>query len=482
MKKMYFGLHFYVNVNNLDSILRKEESETDFLKKAFHQLDTFVSTMEYYASLTNVQVEKLTGSRLHFYVQCNEEDRDDILNALKVIAMAHHLARYISTNIGKYKNVADYQIGAGMDYGNFTIFEFSDKESKIEEVTSIGSPANRAAKLQSYSEDGTLAVSKEVFDLMDDDCKKLFHGNSDISVKVALKYYGLTAYSCSLESLYELFAQGMGFSASASDSEEWARNHAEKTNLGDVQENGVRKLLDFNELSLRNCKTVESIMLFADIRGFTKKFDPDGSNLSEMKQATQLILSKMNKCVHDDEGVHVQFQGDRISAIFHKYTDESADYVFRAFRCAFRLIDMVKDLNESDIITNALGDQKLKIGIGMASGDIFATRLGKRSEKDNIAMGETVRSADYAEDEIAGNQAQGTVVTEIAVTKDCYALLKDKSGKEIACIKSAFTARGKHYVSQSGWDDVAEKIDAARQKSNHEEAPRRTSAKPWGSL
>lgn len=482
MKKMLSGLHFYVNVNNLDSILCKEERETDFLKKAFHQLDTFVSTMEYYAGLTTVQVEKLTGSRLHFYVQCKEDDHNDILNALKVVAMAHHLAGYISTNIRKYKDVANYQIGAGMDYGDFTIFTFSDKESQIEEETSIGSPANRAAKLQSYSEDGTLTVSREVYEILNGACKKLFYGNSDISVKVALKYYDLTAYSCSLESLYELFAQEKGFGASASDSERWAHEHAEATNLGEVQENGVRKLLDFNNLSLRNCKTVEGIMLFADIRGFTKKFDPDGSNLAEMKQATQLILSKMNKCVHDDDGVHVQFQGDRISAIFHEFDNEDIDYVFRAYRCAFRLIDMVKELNENGVIKEALGDQKLQIGIGMASGNIFATRLGKRREKDNVAMGETVRAADYAEDEIAGNQVRGTTVSEIAVTKDCYELLDDSNSEEVTYIKSAFASRGKHYVSRSGWDNVTKKIDEAKQKNNHKEAPRRTSAKPWGSL
>lgn len=101
MKKMYSGLNFYVNANNLNSILHKEESETDFLKKAFHQLDTFVSAMEYYVGSTKVQVEKLTGSRLHFYVPCEEDDCEEIGNALKVVAMAYHLAEYISTKIGK---------------------------------------------------------------------------------------------------------------------------------------------------------------------------------------------------------------------------------------------------------------------------------------------------------------------------------------------------------------------------------------------
>ncbi len=482
MKKMFSGLHFYVNINNLDSILKKEERETDFLKKAFHQMDTFVSTMEYYVESTNVKVEKLTGSRLHFYVPCTVEDRDDILDALRVVAMAYHLAGYISTNIGKYKNVANYRIGSGMDYGDYTEFEFSDKESEIEELTTIGSPANRAAKLQTNTEDGRLSVSKEVYDLLPDDCSDLFLENEDLSLLVKKKYADLRVYSCSLRELHEFFAdEDSRYSDSISEMEDWAFERAQKTNLGDIQENGVRKLLDFNDLSLRNCKTLDGIMLFADIRGFTKKFDPDGSNLPEMKQATQIILSQMNKCVHADDGVHVQFQGDRISAIFHKFDGEKADYVFRAFRCAFRLIDMVKELNKNEVIIEAIGDQKLKIGIGMASGDIFATRLGKRNVKDNVAMGETVKEADYAEDEVAGNQIG--MASEIAATKGCYGLLDDSDSKEAAHIKSAFTTRGERfYVSRLGWEDVAKKIDATRQEDNHKEASRRTSVKPWGSL
>ncbi len=33
---MQKGYHFYVNINNLEAILSKEEKETDELRKAFH--------------------------------------------------------------------------------------------------------------------------------------------------------------------------------------------------------------------------------------------------------------------------------------------------------------------------------------------------------------------------------------------------------------------------------------------------------------
>lgn len=49
--------------------------------------------------------------------------------------------------IGKYQSMREFTIGVGCDWGQYTEYNFSNTEPKFEEMTTIGSPANRAAKL-----------------------------------------------------------------------------------------------------------------------------------------------------------------------------------------------------------------------------------------------------------------------------------------------------------------------------------------------
>lgn len=72
--------------------------------------------------------------------------------------------------------------------------------------------------------------------------------------------------------------------------------------------------LDYLQLSLKNSKWLDNaVIFFSDIRGFTNKVDH--TDLAKIKQLTQDVLIQMNKAVMKESGIHVQFQGDRESAI-----------------------------------------------------------------------------------------------------------------------------------------------------------------------
>jgi|GEM_PF-6123346 len=41
MSKKFNGIHIYININNLNDIIKKEENNTDSLTRTFHSLNTF---------------------------------------------------------------------------------------------------------------------------------------------------------------------------------------------------------------------------------------------------------------------------------------------------------------------------------------------------------------------------------------------------------------------------------------------------------
>ena len=107
MKRMINGFHLYVNINNLNSILKKEEKTTDELKKTFHQLDTFVASVENYMNIHSefAEVEKLTSSRLHIYFEAEEKEKDKISALWETVVICYKLANYVSS-ISKYSNIS----------------------------------------------------------------------------------------------------------------------------------------------------------------------------------------------------------------------------------------------------------------------------------------------------------------------------------------------------------------------------------------
>ncbi len=148
LKKVFNGIHFYININNLNTIIKSDETNHDDLRRTFHALNTFTATMEKFANeFEDVEVEKFTTSRLHFYMPIYDNSDDVINEMLELIAFARTLSNFINKN-SKYQSLVNFKIGVGADYGKYTEFTFEDNDSGLKEMTTIGSPAKRAAKIQ----------------------------------------------------------------------------------------------------------------------------------------------------------------------------------------------------------------------------------------------------------------------------------------------------------------------------------------------
>ena len=471
--RAYNGIHFYINLNNLNKIIKDDEKSHDDLCRTFHALNTFTATMEKFANeFGDVEVEKFTTSRLHFYIPIDNNDNTVTTEMLELVAFSKVLTNFINKN-SKYQSLIDFKIGAGADYGKYTEFKFTDAESQLEEMTTIGAPANRAAKLQSLCADGKFLISKEVLNRLPIPMRSLFFGNGEATKELARKYTDLTAYEADVDSIHSRLSDS--YISREQRSLEYASSVVQSLNLAEMNISDTNKQLEFNNLSIKNSKSIESAtILFSDIRGFTQRVDE--SNLSEMKQLTKIVLEMMNKAVRRRDGVHVQFQGDRESAVFNQYNSESDDYVLRAVLCAMQMLDKLDELNNGR-------DDKLNIGIGCAVGNTFATRIGMRGNKFNVVMGETVKEADDAEDNVAGTHIYSPQ-TEIAITEEMYKYLTNLPGKDSEFIKESFKERiykgKKYYISTTRFSEYQKKAVVYSQEQNASRASNNGGLKPWG--
>ena len=398
------GIHFYININNFNEIVFDEEKRTGNVTRSLHALDTFFSSIERYGKKNYPKifvVEKVTGARLHLYVT------DEILRAFDVVkaisAFSWRLSHYINCDIPKYTNLLNFRINIGVAFGEFYEFEFTTLDG-YSEFTTIGYSANYAAKLQALSPDSKISICDVTYDSLNSEEKKWFLKIQNSSISKYGKSYYYTAELGIIQSPLIISDEDL----------ESVKSFANSDNLKDINFRKVRKTLDFTNLSKTECRKLEGIPVFADIRGFTSQFNPNDSNLEQMAIKTQTILRGMYNTTTTNGGIHVQFQGDRELSLFHNVPEETINGLYiKEHRCfkqailaSMRMIDVVKPYS-------------IHIGIGQDFGTLFATKIGARGEKDNVLLGMTVIQSDVMEDKHAKED-------QIAITQAVYDGLKQE--------------------------------------------------------
>lgn len=407
------GIHFYVNVANFNEVVINEESRFGKVNHSIHALDTYFSSIESFGKKKfpdNFVVEKITGARLHMYVL------DDINQAYviveEVVKFAGDLTKYLNNDISKYKTLLDFKIQAGACFGSFYNFEF--KRQNADEETTIGYAANYAAKLQGICNTGNIAISSNIFETFNTEKRKKYIKHSSSKIKK----YGEDCY-------YEISISELAEKNDYTESLKISGEYANKVNLTDMVFRKPSKLVTFNDLSKKECKEIEGIPLFADVRGFTSQFDNEDTNLEEMAIKTQNILTTMYNHVTENGGIHIQFQGDREFALFHNYSEYECH--LDAIIAGLKMIDAVKSYGVS-------------IGVGEAFGEMFATRIGARGEKDFLIIGTTVIEADRNEDENAE-------ANQLVISNDIYMMLRRDKPKWA----NIFTKGEGYYYTTTGY-------------------------------
>jgi adenylate cyclase len=134
-------------------------------------------------------------------------------------------------------------------------------------------------------------------------------------------------------------------------------------------------------------KFVEATAMFSDIRSFTTI--AESQTPAETIELLNTYYTLMFEAISDQGGVVNQMVGDGLMAIFGAPLAQ-ADHCERAVKASLDMIDMIRLLNLDRL---SQGMAEIRIGIGIASGQVIAGYTGTTRRATYTCVGDTVNLA-----------------------------------------------------------------------------------------
>ena len=146
-------------------------------------------------------------------------------------------------------------------------------------------------------------------------------------------------------------------------------------------------------------------ILVSDLRGFTPM-----TEAMEPKQVLRILnryFEKMTEIIHRHEGTIDEFTGDGI-LVFFGAPRKTPDHCRRAVACALEMQDHMEELNQENL---SLGLPRLKMGIGINSGELVVGNIGSQKRTKYGAVGSPINVAFRVE----GQTRSGEILVTQAV-------------------------------------------------------------------
>jgi class 3 adenylate cyclase len=409
------GAHVYALISNFDEYATDATKTNDY-KKFLRSVHVYQMVVAHIVEvLFDAVFVHFQGPKLHAVVYRPIDDDPAIAKKAFLLQLALH---DFVVNVFNETTAADtvYQLASGSDLGD-TIGTRNGQVTD-REMLFIGDPANQAAKVLAKA---SARVRPAVYDQLPDEMKAVCTKSADGS-----HYWAKGSKDTVLTWLSDV---GI----------DWDRDALKKRitdgeaaiPLGEISYSGADKRIDPDNLSIRNNKRVRAASVFADISGFTafvkSRTDADGRKAA-LRAFHAIRRESSVICKTDYEGVRIQYQGDRIQAIFHLPNSDDAAIALEALRAAAAMHSALEGP-----LRDELGDlADIHYAVGIDIGTTLVTRLGAYGDRDRICLGDAVESAQYLEEKVAS-------ASEIAVSAAVHAVLPES-------VQGLFTQRASAYV------------------------------------
>ena len=353
------------------------------------------------------------GSKLHaiFHKPYNDDGGIAENAVLSAITLMTFVERVFNQAFEDYK---DFHMGIGIDLGNAVVTCIGARGDR--ELISLGRPANIAAKIQGSARE--IVITSALYGDLPDFLKNLF--------SPAGKKLGTNLYKLERQGWKNLFAEvkenyPIGWDEDASrkrvDQDIAARP------LREINTSEANVRIDPSSLTLKNSKRATAASIFIDVDAFTKYVAAakDENERKDRVRVFHLLRREFRDvAVSDYGGVRIQYQGDRMQAIFHipknKQDEICREVVETALACQASMEEVI---NES--IAEKYG--ALHIAIGIEIGQLVVSRLGKKGDRDTICLGESVYQAESIQ-----NRADGK---ETRISENVFGHIEDEGLKEL---------------------------------------------------
>jgi class 3 adenylate cyclase len=176
---------------------------------------------------------------------------------------------------------------------------------------------------------------------------------------------------------------------------EAARNAREKKFLktsftGTVSPQVLKAILS-GRIRPDRAERTRACVLFSDIRGFTKR--GEGMQPERLVSMLNRYFTVMSEVVHKHHGTVDKFIGDGLMAFFG-----APEPLERPERNALEAAqEMIERLGEVNAELVAQGEEPLRIGIGLHSGDLVVGDIGSKERHNYTAIGDVVNVASRLE-------------------------------------------------------------------------------------
>lgn len=170
-----------------------------------------------------------------------------------------------------------------------------------------------------------------------------------------------------------------------------------------------------NPHALESCER-EVTTLFADLRGYTRI----SQNLDTQATHALLreILETLTKCIHDEEGVIIDYYGDGLAAMWNAPVSQS-DHVLRACRAAVAMQKGIQQI--ATRWSSYLTQYPLRLGVGVHTGTAQVGNSGTNSRMKYGPRGNSVIVASRLE------AATRAVAADIVISPQVAEVLSDSA-------------------------------------------------------
>ncbi|GAB4545032.1 MAG: adenylate/guanylate cyclase domain-containing protein [Anaerolineales bacterium] len=191
----------------------------------------------------------------------------------------------------------------------------------------------------------------------------------------------------------------------------------------------VSQIVSAQDLSSLN-KRANLTILFSDIRGFTtlsEKLTPE-----EVVNLLNPYLAAMTAIINQHGGTVDKYEGDAIVAFFGEPIPYK-DHALRAARASVDMLEKVNQLSEEWLAAGRL-QNRLNIGIGLNSGEVFVGLLGSKERINYTIIGDNANLAARLQDQTK------TYAWPLLISESVYQQINGEFAAEFA---DAVTVKGK---------------------------------------
>jgi class 3 adenylate cyclase len=432
-----YGAHVYFLICNFAKMATEDASDETEYKRLIQAVHIFQREV----SRIVEDEDKFDGLRVHFQGgKLHTLFYRPIDNSEKIATKAFFLQLVLADfteNVfnPSFKFYEDFEYAAGSDIGD--VVGTRNGTNNDRELLFLGAAANYAAKIINNS--GQLRLTNLLYEALPEDLK-------EYCLKISDEIYQIKKINQeTLDSLLEKY----GLSWNRDASEERIKEDKKRFPLKDIEYSSANSLINIDALGITNNKRIPAASVFGDVTGFTAYID---SAETEDKQREALkvlhaIRKEMATVVKTDyDGIRVQFQGDRVQALYHLPKDDESKIAEESVDAAVGLqSSMEKTIKEVLPESN-----HLKLAVGVDLDITLVSKLGSHAHRDRICLGKGVEDAAKYEEKCSAGQ--------IGVSTRIYNNLPDRLKKHFSYSKSVGC-----YVAD---DLTADKVERA-QKASH---------------